>query len=252
MKPLHNGRQHGFLQREAEQHVSSNTDVADVFVATGRAASGRVLERQFRPARWRNGGSRSVSVLAGLNQAERAMRFRCRRGHRRERRWPSRAMQVAGTSPRWCRRRHGGGRRRGIPAACPPTHALVADGAARASWSNRWDFSATRASFAPVKLESLTGIVGSRTNSSTAMLYAVERGAGVGVLPTCSIAFGRAVGRVRCGRAVSPRSLADLSCRPQALREAHGDGLLAQSHLQSGYYACSRMSLSNPRTWSPP
>lgn len=39
-------------------------------------------------------------------------------------------------------------------------------------------------------LESVTGIVGIRTNSSTAMLYAVERGAGVGVLPTCSIALG--------------------------------------------------------------
>jgi DNA-binding transcriptional LysR family regulator len=41
-----------------------------------------------------------------------------------------------------------------------------------------------------LELESLTGIVGIRTNSSTAMLYAVERGAGVGVLPTCSIALG--------------------------------------------------------------
>jgi hypothetical protein len=195
MKPLHDGRQHGFLQREAEQHVSSNTDVADVFVATSRVASGRVLERHFaRPlAKWRE----PVRQRVGRVEPGRT----------------GNALQVAGAAtggsatgpagscrwqaPRWCRRWHCGGRRRGIPAACPRTHALVADGAARASWSNRWDFSATRASFAPVKLESLTGIVGSRANSSNAMLYAVERGAGVGVLPTCSIGFGRTVGRVR-------------------------------------------------------
>ena len=39
-------------------------------------------------------------------------------------------------------------------------------------------------------LESVAGIVGIRTNSSTATLYAVERGAGIGFLPTCSIALG--------------------------------------------------------------
>jgi len=37
---------------------------------------------------------------------------------------------------------------------------------------------------------SIAGIVGIRTNSSTATLYAVEKGAGIGFLPTCSIALG--------------------------------------------------------------
>jgi DNA-binding transcriptional LysR family regulator len=39
-------------------------------------------------------------------------------------------------------------------------------------------------------VETLAGIVGIRTNSSTATLYAVERGIGAGMLPTCSIALG--------------------------------------------------------------
>jgi DNA-binding transcriptional LysR family regulator len=39
-------------------------------------------------------------------------------------------------------------------------------------------------------VESVTGIVGIRTNSSTATLYAVEKGAGIGMLPTCSLALG--------------------------------------------------------------
>jgi DNA-binding transcriptional LysR family regulator len=39
-------------------------------------------------------------------------------------------------------------------------------------------------------LRSLEGIVGIRTNSSVGVLYAVERGAGVGFLPTSSIALG--------------------------------------------------------------
>lgn len=39
-------------------------------------------------------------------------------------------------------------------------------------------------------VDSIEGIVGIRTNSSTATLYAVERGAGIGLLPTCSIALG--------------------------------------------------------------
>jgi DNA-binding transcriptional LysR family regulator len=39
-------------------------------------------------------------------------------------------------------------------------------------------------------VESIAGIVGIRTNSSTATLYAVEKGAGIGFLPTCSIALG--------------------------------------------------------------
>lgn len=41
-----------------------------------------------------------------------------------------------------------------------------------------------------IGVESVAGIVGIRTNSSTATLYAVERGAGVGMLPTCSVALG--------------------------------------------------------------
>jgi DNA-binding transcriptional LysR family regulator len=41
-----------------------------------------------------------------------------------------------------------------------------------------------------LRLESLEGIVGISTNSSVAVLYAVERGAGVGFLPTSAIALG--------------------------------------------------------------
>jgi DNA-binding transcriptional LysR family regulator len=39
-------------------------------------------------------------------------------------------------------------------------------------------------------LESLEGIVGISTNSSVAVLYAIERGAGIGFLPTSTIALG--------------------------------------------------------------
>jgi len=39
-------------------------------------------------------------------------------------------------------------------------------------------------------LTSLEGIVGFKTNSSISVLYAVERGAGMGFLPTSSIALG--------------------------------------------------------------
>src|SRR5260370_13017546 len=39
-------------------------------------------------------------------------------------------------------------------------------------------------------LKSLEGIVGIKTNSSIGVLYAVERGAGIGFLPTSSIALG--------------------------------------------------------------
>ncbi|WP_375414071.1 LysR family transcriptional regulator [uncultured Bradyrhizobium sp.] len=39
-------------------------------------------------------------------------------------------------------------------------------------------------------LESLEGIVGISTNSSVAVLYAIERGAGIGFLPTSAIALG--------------------------------------------------------------
>jgi DNA-binding transcriptional LysR family regulator len=39
-------------------------------------------------------------------------------------------------------------------------------------------------------LESLEGIVGISTNSSVAVLYAIERGAGIGFLPTSVIALG--------------------------------------------------------------
>ncbi len=38
--------------------------------------------------------------------------------------------------------------------------------------------------------KSIAGIVGIRTNSSTATLYAVEKGAGIGMLPTCALALG--------------------------------------------------------------
>ena len=40
------------------------------------------------------------------------------------------------------------------------------------------------------EIKSLDGLISVRTNSSTAVLYAVERGAGIGFLPTCSIAMG--------------------------------------------------------------
>jgi DNA-binding transcriptional LysR family regulator len=39
-------------------------------------------------------------------------------------------------------------------------------------------------------VEDVSGIVGIRTNASSAILYAVERGAGIGVLPTYSLALG--------------------------------------------------------------
>jgi DNA-binding transcriptional LysR family regulator len=39
-------------------------------------------------------------------------------------------------------------------------------------------------------LKSLEGVVGIKTNSSIGVLYAVERGAGIGFLPTCAIALG--------------------------------------------------------------
>lgn len=40
------------------------------------------------------------------------------------------------------------------------------------------------------KMDSFEGITGMRVNSSTATLYAVERGAGIGLLPSCTIALG--------------------------------------------------------------
>jgi DNA-binding transcriptional LysR family regulator len=39
-------------------------------------------------------------------------------------------------------------------------------------------------------IDSLDGVTGIRTNSSTATLYAVERGAGIGFLPSCATALG--------------------------------------------------------------
>jgi DNA-binding transcriptional LysR family regulator len=48
-------------------------------------------------------------------------------------------------------------------------------------------------------LTSLEGIVGIKTNSSIGVLYAVERGAGVGFLPTSSIALGAALVAVDMG-----------------------------------------------------
>ncbi len=39
-------------------------------------------------------------------------------------------------------------------------------------------------------VESLEGIVGVRTNTSSAVLYAVERGSGIGVLPSYALALG--------------------------------------------------------------
>lgn len=48
-------------------------------------------------------------------------------------------------------------------------------------------------------LDSLDGIVGISTNSSVAVLYAVERGAGVGFLPTSAIALGASLVAVDLG-----------------------------------------------------
>jgi DNA-binding transcriptional LysR family regulator len=48
-------------------------------------------------------------------------------------------------------------------------------------------------------LSSLDGVVGIKTNSSIGVLYAVERGAGVGFLPTSSIALGAALVAVDIG-----------------------------------------------------
>jgi DNA-binding transcriptional LysR family regulator len=41
-----------------------------------------------------------------------------------------------------------------------------------------------------IGVKSVAGIVGIRTNSSTGALYAVERGAGIGMLPSCAVALG--------------------------------------------------------------
>ncbi|MBC9876182.1 LysR family transcriptional regulator [Bradyrhizobium sp. INPA01-394B] len=48
-------------------------------------------------------------------------------------------------------------------------------------------------------LKSLEGIVGIKTNSSVGVLYAVERGAGIGFLPTVSIALGASLIAVDLG-----------------------------------------------------
>jgi DNA-binding transcriptional LysR family regulator len=48
-------------------------------------------------------------------------------------------------------------------------------------------------------LKSLEGIVGIKTNSSIGVLYAVERGAGMGFLPTSSVAMGAALVAVDLG-----------------------------------------------------
>jgi DNA-binding transcriptional LysR family regulator len=48
-------------------------------------------------------------------------------------------------------------------------------------------------------LSSLEGIVGIKTNSSIGVLYAVERGAGMGFLPTSSVALGAALVAVDLG-----------------------------------------------------
>ena len=48
-------------------------------------------------------------------------------------------------------------------------------------------------------LTSLEGVVGIKTNSSVGVLYAVERGAGVGFLPTSSIALGASLVAVDMG-----------------------------------------------------
>jgi DNA-binding transcriptional LysR family regulator len=48
-------------------------------------------------------------------------------------------------------------------------------------------------------LTSLEGIVGIKTNSSVGVLYAVERGAGMGFLPTSSVAMGAALVAIDLG-----------------------------------------------------
>ena len=48
-------------------------------------------------------------------------------------------------------------------------------------------------------LKSLEGIVGIKTNSSIGVLYAIERGAGMGFLPTSSVALGAALVAVDLG-----------------------------------------------------
>jgi DNA-binding transcriptional LysR family regulator len=48
-------------------------------------------------------------------------------------------------------------------------------------------------------LESLEGVVGISTNSSVAVLYAIERGAGVGFLPTSAVALGASLVAIDLG-----------------------------------------------------
>lgn len=52
-----------------------------------------------------------------------------------------------------------------------------------------------------LRVPSLEGIVGMRTNSSAGVFYAVERGAGIGVLPTYALAFGAPLVAVDLGNA---------------------------------------------------
>jgi DNA-binding transcriptional LysR family regulator len=54
---------------------------------------------------------------------------------------------------------------------------------------------------AVLRVPTLEGIVGMRTNSSAGVFYAVERGAGIGVLPTYSLAFGAPLVPVELGEA---------------------------------------------------
>ena len=50
-----------------------------------------------------------------------------------------------------------------------------------------------------LKLHNLQGAIGIRTNASSALLYAVERGAGVGLLPTYALALGARLVPVEIG-----------------------------------------------------
>ena len=81
-------------------------------------------------------------------------------------------------------------------------------------------------------VETLEGIVGVATNSSSAVLYAVERDAGIGFLPTYALSLGAKLIPLNIGVSNSPRDLAHLSPRPAQFVPPYGGCGVAAAHLR--------------------
>ena len=108
----------------------------------------------------------------------------------------------------------------------------------RNSGTTGWSSSTRRRSTIPpmpgcLGLTSLEGIVGIKTNSSIGVLYAIERGAGMGFLPTALVALGANARRRRPRRQPSRRPLARLSQGVPPLRPAQDRHRLDQEDLRS-------------------